>query len=161
MARDTNLVLTTGGTSGQAISTSTQGTAIDVEGGEFAQFTLYSSVTPTDADETIKIEIQASFNSGSTWVVIGTFPTLSKATDKGNAGTRIAIAAYVPRANGPAARGTNTPVRVRWKSTVGGTTPSYTLLIEMTHLSGASYGQMGNTGVGRTGQLDNVKNFVA
>jgi hypothetical protein len=161
MARDTNLVLTTGGTAGQAISTSTQGTAISVTGGEFALFTLYSAVTPTDADETIAIQIQASFNAGSTWVTLTSFPTLSKAADKGNAGTRVAMACYVPRANTPNARGSDTPVQVRWKSTVAGTTPSYTLLIEMTHLSGASYGQIGNTGVGRTGMLDNVKNFVA
>lgn len=158
MARDSNLVLNDGGT---AISTSTTGTAISIVGGEFAVFTLKSLVTPTDSDETIAIDIQASFDSGSTWVKIASFPTLSKAADKGNAGTNLAVASYIPRANGPNARGTDTPVKVRWKSTVAGTTPSYTLMIEVTHLSGTSYGHVGNTGVGNAGLLDNVKNLAA
>lgn len=158
MPRDLNLVLNDGAT---AITTSTTGAAIDVVGGEFLVATLASTVTPTDADETLAIVIQASFDGGTTWAPVITFPTLSKAADKGNAGTHVAMACYLPRRNGPDARGVNTPVKVRWKSTVAGTTPSYKVRIELTHLSGSPYGQMGNTGVGNLGQLDNVKNFAA
>lgn len=158
MPRDLNLVLNDAST---AVSTSTTGTAINVTGGEFMQFQLFSSVTPTDADETCTIQIQASFDSGSTWVVVATFPQLSKAANKGNAGTNLAVACYLPRANTPDPRGADTPVKVRWKSTVGGTTPSYTLRIEAAPLSATPYGQIGNTGVGRIGMLDNIKNFAA
>lgn len=161
MARDTNLVLTTGGTAGQTIASSTTGTAINVTGGEFAQVSLYSVSNPTGTTPTLDLEIQASFNSGSTWVTVARFPQLSGAANKGNAGTRLAMACYIPRANVPDARGVDTPVKLRWKSTTGGTTPSFLLMVEVTHLSGNSYGQIGNTGVGRVGQLDNIKNFVA
>lgn len=158
MPKDVNLLLQNG-----AVTTNSQSTAINVVGGEFAVVHLLSTVTPTDADETIAVKFQVSLDGGSNYLDLLTFPTLSKAANKGNAGTEIAMACYIPRANAnPQARGTDTPVKARLSFTVGGTTPSYNLKAWVNHLSSVAHGS--NAGFtsgahGRYGPLDAIANF--
>ena len=159
MPHDTNLYLTGSATAGTAVSANGNSTAINVSGGDFAVVHIYSSVTPTDADETIAITVQASCD-GTNYGTIGVFPTLVKATNKGNAATRVAIPVYIPRAEAnPAGRGTNTQTKVRLNYVVAGTTPSYTLTAWIAPLENRARGSVAGFSsslAGRYGPLDAV-----
>lgn len=156
MARDTSLKLQDG-----AVTTTSETTAINIDGNQFAVVEVMSTVTPTDANETIDIEFQVSVDGGTDYITVAKFPQFSKADNKGNAGTHLAMAAYIPRADAnPNARGVDTRVKARLKFTVGGTTPSFTLKSWVTHTSGVPYGSVAGftSGVaGRYGPLDAIK----
>ena len=159
MARDTNLIL-----QNAAVTSNSNSTAINIAGGTFAVVEVLSTVTPTDADETIAVKFQISLDGGTNYLDMFTFPTFSKATNKGNAGTHIAMACYIPRSNAnPDPRdGTDTPVKARLNFVVAGTTPSYTLKAWVTFPSGVPYGSTAGftSGVaGRYGPLDAIANF--
>ena len=162
MARDTNLYLVGSATAGTAVSANGNSTAINVPGGEFAVVWVYSSVTPTDSDETIDILVKASCD-GTNYGTIGGFPQLVKAANKGNAGTWVAIPVYIPRAEAnPAARGTNTQTKVRLNYVVGGTTPSFTLQAAIEPLSNVPRGSVAgfsSSQAGRYGPYDNLQYF--
>jgi hypothetical protein len=159
MARDTNLLL-----HNAAVTSNSTSTAINIAGGTFAVVELLSTVTPTDADETLDVDFQVSLDGGSSFLTLFSFPQLTKAADIGNAGTHVAMACYIPRADAnPDARdGTDTPVEARLNFTVGGTTPSYTIKAWVSHPSSVAYGSVAgfSSGTpGRYGPLDNLANF--
>lgn len=156
MVLDTSLELHNG-----AVTTTSTSTPIEIDGNQFSLVVVESSVTPTDADETIDIEFQVSVDGGTDYVTVAKFPQFVKAANKGNAGTQLAMSAYIPRADAnPNARGVNTRVKARLKFTVGGTTPSYTIRGWLTHQSGVPYGSVAgftSGAAGRYGPLDAIK----
>lgn len=157
MVQDVNALLFAG-----AVTATANTTPIDIDGGgQFVVVDLQSSVTPTDSDETLAVKFQVSVDGGTDYLDLITFPTLVKATDKGSAGTWIAMAAYLPRPNAnPAARGANTKLKARLGLTVAGTTPSYTIRATIGHLSSFPVGSVAGftSGVaGRYGPLDAIK----
>lgn len=108
---DANLVLHTA-----AVTATANSTAIDVEGGKFAevmvQFTAVSGTSPT-----LDTVIQASPDGGTTYYGIGNFPQFNTADDD----TSTARPVWVPSPTG-----TNRTTKVRLAFTAGGTTPSFT-----------------------------------
>jgi hypothetical protein len=156
MARDTNLRLYN-----STVTATSNGDAIDIDGGQDVVVEVMSTVDPTDADETLDIEFQVSLDGGTDYITICKFPQFEQTDDKGNADTHVAMVGYVPRANAnPDPRGENTRVKARLKFTVGGTTPSFTILSYLTHRSGVAYGSTAGftSGVpGRYGPLDAIK----
>ena len=156
MAKDSALLL-----HNAAVTANSSSTAINIDGGQPLVVEIRSTVTPTDADETIAIKFQVSVDGGTDYIDVCTFPTFVKAADKGNAGTWVAMMGFVPRANdNPDARGVNTQVKARLNFVVAGTTPSFTIRANITHMSGVPFGSnAGSTsGVqGRYGPLDAIK----
>lgn len=101
-----------------AITVDGQSTAIDVEGGSFAEWVIVIGAV-TGTTPTLLLHLQASIDGGSNYFRIASSPSL----DNNDANTQLARPAYIPR---PTA-GTNRITKVRHDRDVGGTTPSFTI----------------------------------
>ena len=134
MVRDVNLKLLDAAT---PITTSTNQTAKDTEGGFRADVRLYIG-TITDADETLALHLDASTDGGSTYFQIASFPGIVATDD----GLEIARAAYVPYPD-PG----QTVTKVRTRSVVAGTTPSFPITAYLEPLVSLAVPATDETGV--------------
>lgn len=113
MARDASLQLEEKAT---PITTSGNGTAINTEGGFYANIRIFGG-TITDADETFDIHVDASVD-GTNYYPICTFPQIVAADD----GIEIARPCYIPRPDAGVQY-----TKVRRRHVAAGTTPSNAL----------------------------------
>jgi hypothetical protein len=95
-----------------------QTTAIDVEGGVFAEMLMWPSAAITGTTPTFDTVIEASVDGGSTYKSIGKMPQVTGANLA--VGKRIARPVFIPRPTG-----TNRFTKVRLNDTVAGTTPVF------------------------------------
>ena len=111
---DRNLILR----DSAAVTADGNTTAIDVEGGSFAEWVVRIGAV-TGTSPTNLVSLQVSKDGGSTSTTLITLPSL----DTNDANQTIARAVFLPRPTG-----TNKLLKVRTNVDVGGTTPSFTLV---------------------------------
>jgi len=152
MPKDVNLLLYSG-----AISATGTTTPIDIVGGELATVHFVFTADASGGSETLDAVFQISLDGGSNYIDLITFPQFTGAANKGDAGSELAMVAYVPRADAnPQARGVDTPVKARVSFTVG-SGDTFTLRSYVSHLNSVASGS--NAGFtsgehGRYGPLD-------